>query len=78
MNYANLDKEIIEYKDFSKQVEQTLSKLSLFFKTFSENGIIFLDNSLKSLEEFYQELNKENRTTTHNISFANIYKDFKS
>ena len=78
MNYANLDKEIIEYKDFSKQVEQTLSKLSLFFKTFSENGIIFLDNSLKSLEEFYQELNKENRTTTHNITFANIYKDFKS
>ena len=78
MNYANLDKEIIAYKNFSKQVEQTLLKLSLFFKTFSDNGIIFLDNTEKSLEEFYQELNKENRTTTHNISFGNFYKDFKS
>ena len=78
MYYANLDKEIIAYKDFSKQVEQTLSKLSLFFKSFSDNGIIFLDNSQKSLEEFYQELNNENRTTTHNIALANFYKDFKS
>ena len=77
MNYANLDKEIIAYKDYSKQVEQTLSKLSLFFKSFSNNGIIFLDNTQKSLEEFYQELNKENRTTTHNITLGNFCKDFK-
>ena len=78
MNYANLEKEISTYKDFGKQVEQTLSKFSLFFKSFSKNGLIFLDKSKKSLDEFYQELYKENHTTTHNISLSNFYQDFKS
>ena len=78
MNYANLEKEIFSYKDFSKKVEQTLSKFALFFKNFSANGILFLEKSKKSLEEFYQELFKENHTTSHNISFSNFYQDFKS
>ena len=78
MNFANLEKEIATYKDLSKKVEQTLSKLSLFFKTFSTEGIIFLEKCKKSLDEFYQELFKENHTTTYNISFSNFYQDFKS
>ena len=78
MNFANLEKEIATYKDLSKKVEQTLSKLSLFFKTFSSEGIIFLEKSKKSLDDFYQELYKENHTTTYNISFTNFYQDFKS
>ena len=78
MNFANLEKEIATYKDLSKKVEQTLSKLSLFFKTFSNEGIIFLEKSKKSLDDFYQELYKENHTTTYNISFTNFYQDFKS
>ena len=78
MNFANLEKEISIYKDLSKKVEQTLSKLSLFFKTFSTEGIIFLEKSKKSLDDFYQELYKENHTTTYNISFSNFYQDFKS
>ena len=78
MNYANLEKEIVAYKDMSKQTELTLTKLSLFFKNLSKNGIMFLDKTKKSLEEFYQELNKENHTTTHNISFTNFCQDFKN
>ena len=78
MNYANLEKEIGTYKDMSKQTELTLTKLSLFFKNLSRNGIMFLDKTKKSLEEFYQELNKENHTTTHNISFTNFCQDFKN
>ena len=78
MDYANIEKEIIIYKEYSKQEEQTLSKLSLFFKAFSDNGIIFLDKSKKALEDFYQELFKENHTTTYNISFSNFYQDFKA
>ena len=78
MNYANLEKEIFSYKDFSNKVVQTLSKFSLFFKNFSTNGIVFIERTKKSLEEFYQELFKENHTTSHNISFSNFYQDFKS
>ena len=78
MDYANLEEEILTYKEYSKQTEQTLSKLSLFFKVFSDNGIMFLEKSKKALEEFYQELFKENHTTTYNISFCNFYQDFKS
>ena len=55
MNFANLEKEISTYKELSKKVEQTLTKLALFFKTFSSEGILFLDKSKKSLDEFYQE-----------------------
>ena len=58
MNFANLEKEISTYKELSKKVEQTLTKLALFFKTFSSEGILFLDKSKKSLDEFYQELFK--------------------
>ena len=78
MYFSNLEKEITTYKDYSKQVELTLSKFSLFFKTFCDNGIIFLEKSKKSLDEFYQELYKENHTTTYNISFSNFCQDFKS
>ena len=77
MNYANLEKEITLHRDLGKQVQLTLSKFLLFFKTFSRSGIIFIDKSKKSLDEFFQELFKENHTTTNNISLSNFYQDFK-
>ena len=36
MNFANLEKEISDYKLLSHQEEQTLNKLSQFFKTISK------------------------------------------
>ena len=77
MYYANLEKEISLYRTLSSQDEQTLSKFSSFFKNISKQGIIFTDKIKTSLEEFYQEISKETRTTTHNISFSNFYHDFK-
>ena len=78
MNYANLEKEISSYKILLTQDEQTLSKFSLFFKNISKQGVLFTDKIKTSLEEFYQEISKETRTTTHNISFSNFYHDFKT
>ena len=34
--------------------------------------VLFTDKIKTSLEEFYQEISKETRTTTHNISFSNF------
>ena len=78
MNYENLEKEILNYKSLSVQEEQTLNKFSLFFKTISKQGIIFTDKVKTSLEELNQELFKENRTSTHNISLSKFFLDFKS
>ena len=78
MNYENLEKEILSYKSLSLQEEQTLNKFSLFFKTISKQGIIFTDKVKTSLEELNQELFKENRTSTHNISLSKFFLDFKS
>ena len=78
MNFANLEKEISDYKLLSHQEEQTLNKLSQFFKTISKQGIIFSEKVKESLEEVNKELFKENRTTTHNISLSKLCLDFKS
>ena len=78
MNFANLEKEISDYKSLSHQEEQTLNKLSNFFKTISKQGIIFSEKVKESLEELSKELFKENRTTTHNISLSKLIIDFKS
>ena len=78
MNYADLENEISKYKSLSVQEEQTLNKFSQFFRTISKQGVIFAEKVKSSLEELNQELIKETRNTSHNLSFYRFYIDFKS
>ena len=71
----NLEKEIKSYTDLSKQYELTMSKFVLFFKTFSTDGLKFLQKSNKILEEYFTELRKEPSNTTNNITFLSFYND---
>ena len=72
---SNLDKEIQNYTEISRQSEHTLSKLFQFFKTFTEDGLKVLDKSLKNLEDYFAELRKEPSSTTNNVSFLGFYND---
>ena len=76
---SNLDKEIKEYSDFNKQIIVTISKFSQFFKNFGQQGKKFIKSASKSLDEFNDELKKENHSstifTTYNYFVLNI-KDF--
>ena len=74
MNY-NLEKEIKNFTDITKQYEQTISKLYLFFKTFAEENVKAIDKSKKSLEDYFIDLRKEPSTTTNNVSFLGFYND---
>ena len=76
-NQLTLKKEIKNYINITKQYELTLTKLSQFFQVISSNGKIFIAKSDKALEEFYTELQKEDKTTTHNICFRNFYEKMK-
>ena len=78
MNYANLEKEISDYKTFSVQEEQTLNKFSQFFRTISKQGVIFTEKVKSALEELSTEISKETRNTSHNISFSRFCLDFKT
>ena len=71
----NLEKEIKSYSDLSKQYELTLSKFVLFFRTFSTEGLKFIQKSNKILEEYFSELRKEPSSTTNNITFLSFYND---
>ena len=72
---SNLEKEIKNYTELSKQSEQTASKLYLFFKCYTEEGIKGIDKSKKILEEFFNELRKEPSSTTNNVGFLGLYND---
>ena len=74
MNF-NLDKEIQNYTDISKQSEQTILKLCQFFKTFANDGAKVIDKSKKILEEYFAELRKEPSSTTNNVSLLGFYND---
>ena len=78
MNYADLENEISKYKSFTVQEEQTLNKFSQFFRTISKQGVIFAEKVKTSLEELNQEITKETRNTSHNMSFSRFYIDFRS
>ena len=71
----NLEKEIQNYTEISRQSEQTITKLYLFFKTLIQDGIKVIDKSGKYLEEYLSELHKEPPTSTNNISFLGFYND---
>ena len=78
MSYGNLDEEIKEHQAFLKQSELTLGKLSYFFKEFGKNGINFIEKSQKIFDTFFNELKKEDNSTTLNISLTNIYNEYIS
>ena len=71
----NLEKEIKNYTDITKQNEITTSKLYLFFRTFTADGLKVIDKSNKILEEFLNELHKESSSTTNNVAFIGFYND---
>ena len=74
MNF-NLEKEIQNYAEISKQSEQTITKIFQFFKTLASDGIKVIDKSKKILEEYFTELRKESSTTTNNVSLLGFYND---
>ena len=72
---SNLEKEIKNYSELSKQSEQTASKIYLFFKSYAEEGVKGIDKSKKILEEYFNELRKEPSSTTNNVGFLGLYND---
>ena len=78
MSYGNMDEEIKEHQAYLKQSEQTLQKLSTFFKEFGKNGIKFIEKAQKNFDEYFNELKKEDNSTTLNISLTNIYNEYIS
>ena len=73
----DLESEIKLYNNFIKQQETTLLKLSLFFKTMATNGLKFIENSKKALDDYFTELKKENPTATHIICLTNFFNGLK-
>ena len=78
MSYGNVEEEMKRYQLSLKLSENTLSKLSLFFKDIGKNGVKFIEKEQKLLEEFFNELKKEDGSTTLNISITNIYNEYIS
>ena len=78
MSYGNLDEEIKEYQSFLRQSEITIGKLSIFFKEFGKNGIKFIERAQKILDDYFNELKKEDNSTTLNIALTNIYNQYSS
>ena len=77
MNYSTLDREIKEYSDFNKQTIVIISKLSQFFKNFGQQGKKFAKNCQKSFDDFYNELLKENPSSTFYVTYIYFSNNFK-
>ena len=77
MNYSTLDKEIKEYSEYNKQTIILISKLSQFFKHFGQQGKKFAKNCQKSFEDFYNELLKENPSSTFYVTYIYFSNNFK-
>ena len=75
---SNLDKEIKEYSDFNKQIIVTISKLCQFFRNFGQQGKKFIKSSIKSFDEFNEELKKENENSTFFITYSYFGSNFST
>ena len=75
---SNLEKEIKEYNDFNKQVIVIISKLSQFFRFFGQQGKKFIKSSIKSFDEFNEEIKKENENSTFFITYSYFVSNFNS
>ena len=69
----DLETEIRIYNNLIKDQEISLTKLHQFFKTITANGFKFVDHSKKALEDYCNELKKENSSATHIICLTNFY-----
>ena len=78
MSYGNLDEEIKEHQAFLKQSEITFGKFTYFVKEFGKSGVKFIEKNQKLFEEFFNELKKEDNTTTLNISLTNLYTEYSA
>ena len=73
MNYQNIENEIKKYSDFFKLSQNSIFKLSNYYKEISKQGIKFINKIKQSLDAFYLDILKEDRTTTYNKLLINIY-----
>ena len=76
MSYITLEDELKLFNNMVKQNELAFNKLSQFFKNMSKNGLIFIEKTKKSLDEYFLEIKKENSSATHIISLTNFYNGF--
>ena len=77
MNYSTLEKEIKEYNDYNKQSIAIISKITLFCKSFGQQGKKFAKYAQKTLEDFNTELMKENTASTLYITYSYFYSNFQ-
>ena len=75
MNFQNVEKEIKSYSDFFKNSQNTLYKLSNFYKETGKVGGKLADKMKKLLDEFFVDLIKEDRSTTFNKLLTNFYNE---
>jgi len=79
MNYQNLDKEIKEYTSYYKYCDSINAKFLAFFRTFSQSGSKFIGKTKKSIEEFCNEINKEEYfPSTLNKNIINLFDEYKN
>ena len=78
MNYQNLEQEIKDYSTYFKYCDSVNQKFSAFFKQFTESGNKFIIKSKKSLDEFCNEVNKQDYfPSTLNKNMNSFCEQFK-
>ena len=78
MNYQNIENETKKYSEYFKLSQNTLSKLSNYYKELGKNGIIFVNKIKKALDEFHIEVFKEERSTSYNKLLESFYNEKKN
>ena len=78
MNYQNIENEIKKYSEFFKLSQNSISKLTTYYKEVGKGGTKFIDKIKQYLDEFYYEVSKENRNTSYNKYLLNIYSKKKN
>ena len=77
MNYQNVEKEIKQYLEYFKLSQNTIIKLSNYYKEVAKQGKIFVSKIKQCLEDFYFTILKEERTTTYNKLLVQLYDEKK-
>ena len=77
MNYQNLDQEIKDYLAYFKYCDSINAKLIAFFRQFFQSGTKYISKTKKSIEEFCNEMNKEDHfPSTLNKNVNNYFEQF--
>ena len=56
MNYQNIENEIKKYSEFFKLSQNSISKLTTYYKEVGKGGTKFIDKIKQYLDEFYYEV----------------------